>query len=430
MSKLILIMIDGISADLFEQAKAWLPNLHALAKKGTRIQALPPEVCGTSFPGRTSMIAGQTAAEHGVYGNKIWDGVEFRWATPEDVLTDTVASLAKGSNKKVAGLGYGMVNSQDCDLYLDPWWSDETTNRARTDDSSSPEEKQQAHLRQVQAQNQREALSRRTKARLETLDKARFDTQVINPNGAKYQDYNNTETMTFGMLADQQLLDIAAGLACSDDAPDLILLEIAATDYFLHKYGANDPMMAHSLRTADAQVGTLLERLRQAGKLDEYNFAIMSDHGHTAMRDAIYCDQILPEGVRWSSEGGMLLIAPRSKTEAEQVTKILLEAGLETWNKDFLPEGQRDELLVFTSKEGALISFERDLKGTGEHQGSSKYQSNHGMRPGSREDYRFCLFVGPDVPQQDIEFASAAQVAPKLAAILNIATPWQEAPLC
>lgn len=430
MSKLILIMIDGISADLFESAKSWLPNLHALAQKGTRIKALTPEVCGTSFPGRTSMIAGQTGAEHGVYGNKIWDGTEFRWATPDDVLTDTVATLAKQANKKVAGLGYGMVNTKDCDLYLAPWWSDETMNRARPDDSSSPEEQQALVDKQAQNQAAKDALTACTQARLAELDQARFDTQVINPNAAKYKDYNNTETMTFGMLADQQLLDIAAGLACSDDAPDFILLEIAATDYFLHTYGEHDPMMQHSLRTADAQVGTLLERLRQADKLDDYNFAIMSDHGHTAMRDAIYCDQILPEGVRWSSEGGMLLIAPRSQIEAEQVTQILLDAGLEIWTKDFLPEVQRDELLVFTSKEGALVSFERDLKGTGENHGSSKYQSNHGMRPGSQEDYRFCLFVGPDIPQKEIAFTTASRVAPTLAAILKLDTPWNDESLC
>ncbi|MGB0941191.1 MAG: alkaline phosphatase family protein [Marinomonas sp.] len=426
MSKLILIMIDGISADLFVQAKAWLPNLHALASQGTYVKALTPEVCGTSFPGRTSMIAGQTAAEHGVYGNKVWDGTEFRWAIPEDVLTTTVAGYAKQANKKVAGLGYGMVNTQDCDLYLDPWWSDETTNRARNYDSYSLEERK----KQQDNQDFKHALAEHTKDTLKTLDAAIYATKVINPNGAKYQDYSNTETMTFGMLADQQLLDIGAALACSDDAPDLILLEIAATDYFLHKYGAGDPMMEHSLRTADAQVGTLLERLRQAGKLDEYNFAIMSDHGHTAMTEAIYCDQILPEGVPWSSEGGMLLIAPRSQTEAEKVTKILLEAGLETWNKDFIPKHQQDELLIFTSKEGALTSFERDLKGTGQISGKSKYQSNHGMRPGSREDYRFCLFVGPDVPQQEVEFATASQVAPTLASILKIETPWLEEPLC
>jgi len=77
-----------------------------------------------------------------------------------------------------------------------------------------------------------------------------------------------------------------------------------------------------------------------------------------------------------------------------------------------------------------LISFERDLKGTGENHGSSKYQSNHGMRPGSQEDYRFCLFVGPDIPQKDIAFTTASRVAPTLAAILKLDTPWDEEPLC
>lgn len=67
MNKLILIMIDGISAEQFAQRRAWMPHLHALAEQGTQIQALAPEVCGTSFPGRTSMVVGRPASEHGVY---------------------------------------------------------------------------------------------------------------------------------------------------------------------------------------------------------------------------------------------------------------------------------------------------------------------------------------------------------------------------
>lgn len=50
-----------------------MPNMHALADQGMQIQALAPEMCGTSFPGRASMIVGRPAAEHGIYGNKIWD---------------------------------------------------------------------------------------------------------------------------------------------------------------------------------------------------------------------------------------------------------------------------------------------------------------------------------------------------------------------
>jgi predicted AlkP superfamily pyrophosphatase or phosphodiesterase len=207
------------------------------------------------------------------------------------------------------------------------------------------------------------------------------------------------------------------------------MLEIAITDYYLHSYGSDHPLTEWSLRTADAQVGLLMDRLRQAGTLDDYNFAIMSDHGHGPMRDAIYCDQLLPEGVRWTSEGGMLLVAPRSDDEAKQVTAILADIGIESWNNDFMPVALRHKLLAFTHPEDAIFCFEKDSKGSGNTTGQSNYASNHGMRPGTEADYRFCIFSGPRVPQGKVAFGTADQVAPTMAALMNVTTDWTCQPL-
>jgi len=235
--------------------------------------------------------------------------------------------------------------------------------------------------------------------------------------------------LQLGMLADQQLLDVAAALAASDKAPDLMLLEICIPDYFLHKYGASHELAEWSLRTADAQIGALMERLRQAGQLDQYNFAIMSDHGHAPMPDALYCDRILGPDVQWSSEGGMLLVAPRDQVQADEVRAALSDYAVEMWNNDHLPQEQREQLLTFAVAADSRLSFEGSLAGQTGPTGPSKYRSNHGMRPGCRDDYRFCLFAGPDVPRQTVMFARANQVAPTLARILEIETPWQAASL-
>lgn len=423
MNKLILIMIDGISAELFEHKKAWMPHMHALAQQGTQVQALTPEVCGTSFPGRTSIIVGRPAAEHGIYGNKIWDGGEFRWSTPDDVRTPSLAYFAQAAGKDVAAIGYGMVRPEDCDVFLPPWWQDEVVNRARNEPPTS-----ESGL-STQANSTPFANNMASQQRIAALAAANIQTQVIHPNTDARANPDGSEKLSLGMLADQQLLEIAAGLANSAQAPDLILLEIGVTDYYLHSYGKDHPLTEWSLRTADAQIGSLLERLRQGGRLQDYNVAIMSDHGHAPMNDALYCDQLLPEGTRWSSEGGMLLIAPRSAEEAQQVTAILQGIGIEAWPNDFLPEDQREHILVFTSPEGSQLSFERDLNNTGHITGASKYLSNHGMRPGNPADYRFCLFTGPQVPQSQVPFGLAKQVAPTLAALMGITTDWEAAPL-
>ncbi len=412
MNKLILIMIDGISAELFEQRKSWMPHLHALAEQGTQIQALTPEVCGTSFPGRTSIVVGQPSSVHGIYGNKIWDGNEFRWSTPYDVRTPTIATFAKEKGRDVASIGYGMVRPEDCNVYCNPWWVDDVMNRARDEAPHPTDQQWTMEGKNLDPDNRIAALSDRN-----------IDIKVINP------DSDNTTKLSLGMLADQQLLEIAAGLANSEQAPDLILLEIGITDYYLHAYGIDHPLTEWSIRTADSQVATLMERLRQHGTLDDYNFAILSDHGHAPMPEAIYCDQVLPEGIQWSSEGGMLLVAPRSEDEAQQVRTLLTEIGVEEWNNDFLPKELRSQLLTFSHPEDTIFCFEKDSKGTGKILGQSKYHSNHGMRPGTKADYRFCIFSGPRVPQSKVPFGTTDQVAPTLAALMDVPTDWVSQPL-
>jgi len=405
-NKLILIMIDGISSEKFSEIRQHLPHLDQLAKQGTYVEELTPEICGTSFPGRTSMIVGRPATEHGIYGNKIWDKDVFRWSNPYDVRTETLASLSQEQGADVVNAGFGMVRPEDCDLYISPWWVDDVLSETVDGEPHPQNANWKMQHKRLDPNN-----------RLSALGLSHAD--IVNP----VSDRQNI--LPLGTLADYQLMEMAARLIESDRAPDLIMLEVAITDYFLHLYGTEHPVTQMSLRTADAQVGMLIERLRNAGKLQDYNFAIMSDHGHHLMQQSIHCDLLLPEGTRWSSEGSMLFVAPNSAAHAEQVTKRLLEEGMEHWPSKIVPNDLTETLLVFCCPEGELISFEKDLQGSGKIRGISKYQSNHGMRPGTPQDNRFCIFSGPNVPVSQVDFAQAVQVAPTMAGILGVKTPWE-----
>ncbi len=404
MAKLIMIMIDGISADHFEDYRKHLPNLDRLASQGTQVMGMSPEMCGTSCPGRTSIVTGVAPSEHGIYGNYIYADGGFRWANPYDIKVDTLPALAKQQGLDVACIGYGMVRPEDCTLYHGPWWADEMLMRGKDAEPLPADLNWQKASRTVDPQGRIAALKAET---------------VEHPN------HTPEFKLQLGMLADQQLIDIAAGLACSDQAPDYILLEIAITDYFLHKYGPDHALTRWSLRTADAQIGTLLSALEQGGVLDQYNFAICSDHGHAAMTRGLYVDRLLGDDVIWSSEGAVLLIKPDSPEQAEEVTHKLLNEGMEAWNTDFMPAEDSQQLLAFVVPEGSDISFEAAVTGTEEIYGPSKYQSNHGMRPGTRADYRFCIFSGPDVPQQQLGKAQNIRFAPTMADILGVNTSWE-----
>ncbi|MDX1737812.1 MAG: alkaline phosphatase family protein, partial [Alphaproteobacteria bacterium] len=119
MAKVILIMIDGISAEHFKRYRHHLPVMDQLAEKGCLVSSLTPEMCGTSCPGRSSIISSAPPAAHGIYANKIFDPAQnlFRWASPYDLRGETVAGYAKQQGLDVAALGYGMVRPEDCNIY-------------------------------------------------------------------------------------------------------------------------------------------------------------------------------------------------------------------------------------------------------------------------------------------------------------------------
>lgn len=408
LSRLILVMIDGISADHFETARVWLPNLDRLAQAGTEVTGVSPEVCGTSAPGRTSIIAGVPPSGHGIYGNRILDGEAFRWANPWDVGADTLPALAVHQGRDVAAVGYGMVRPEDCTVYHGPWWTGEVLA------GNSELEYTPADRRWLHAGNPFDPDGRLRESAAAAAIRA-----VVAPNEPGH------DKLHMGMLADFQLMELAAGLACSEQPPDLILLEVAITDYFLHQYGAGHPMVEWSLRAADAQVGALLARLEDRGMRDQYNLAVVSDHGHAPVSAGFYVDRVLGGDAVWSSEGGVLMVRPDSPGHARTISARLMDHDIEPWNNDHLPAGARDRLLTFVMPEGSSMSFESGRPGTTGATGPSKYRSNHGMRPGTRADFRFCLFSGPDIPRAVLPPGNAIQVAPTLAKILGLNHPWQ-----
>ena len=324
-------------------------------------------------------------------------------------VVKTLAGFTRKAGGDVVNVGYGMVRPEDCNLFIKPWWVNDVMSRGRDNEPHPANEQWSLTNKNLDPDNRLEKLG------LSTAD-------MVDPIA------DRSQTLSLGMLADYQLMQLAATLV-GEEAPDLIMLEVGITDYYLHQYGTEHPQTELSFRTADAQVGALMTQLRNNGSLDKYNFAIMSDHGHTAMPDAVRCDLLLPEGCRWSSEGSVLLVAPRSDEEAAEVTTKLLDQGMEIMDKGFIPADLQDTLIAFTCPAGQYVSFEADVMSTGTIRGDSKYKSNHGMRPGTPEDNRFCIFAGPNVPQTEVEFAQAIQVAPTMAAIMGVETDWDVEPI-
>lgn len=397
--KLIVLMVDGVSAEHYALDKVRFPHFAALEARGFRVERLHSEVLGTSLPGRTSMITGATADVSGVYGNKIWGGKHFRYANPDDVRVSTIPGLAKAAGKTVAVMGFGMIRPEDAHIFKAPWWVGEFVQRARDTEPADA-----AWVRAA------------TFPLDERFEKA-CEAAGVSPQLPSMDVSTEAARAFYGILADFAITDWIAALAVSPDAPDLIIAEFLTTDSIQHKTGYRSAMSHWSVEQADMAVGRLIERLRSAGVLDEWNIAVMSDHGHSAIETALHPAAVIP-GVQVQCEGGSLLVAPKDAAELDHVTTALAAYGVEPYPNTCVPAEMRDQVYVFVAPPG--MSFEDDDPNATEPLGKPNNISSHGLRPGFPGDDRFALFAGPGVPNGCIAEANAAQVAPTFAALLGL----------
>ncbi len=401
--KLIVLMVDGVSADHYRQDSGRFPHWQGLQQRGWWVERLHSEVLGTSLPGRTSMLTGVSADVSGVYGNKIWDPkqADFRYANPDDIRVPTLPARAKAAGKRVANIGFGMVRPEDADYFKPPWWVGEFVQRAR---DAEPTPADQSWLRVALHQ---------TDPRFAEVCQA-----AGVPASLPMLDFSSeSQRAFFGILADHAIADWVGVLATSAEAPDLIIAEFLMTDTVQHETGWRSELSQWITMQADMALGKIIQRLHLAGVTDEWNIAVMSDHGHSPIETALHPDVIIPD-VRVQCEGGSLLVAPRDAAELARITEVLAAYDVQPFPNACIPAELRDEVVVFVAPE--RVSFETGPEGNTEASGPPKATSTHGLKPGLPGDDRFALFAGPHIPQGHSTEADAVQVAPTFAKLLGL----------
>jgi predicted AlkP superfamily pyrophosphatase or phosphodiesterase len=293
------------------------------------------------------------------------------------------------------------VRPEDTTLFRPPWWSGLFIQRAR---DAAPEPADASWLRVAMHE---------PGARFEAVCAA-----AGVPSELPSVDMSDPAARVFySIVADHAIVDWVGILASSDNPPDLIMAEFLTTDSLQHSTGYRSALSQWSVAQADVAFGRLLQRLRDAGVEDQWNIAVMSDHGHSAVETALHPSVIIP-GVQTQCEGGCLLVVPRDMAELAHVTERLVPYGVEPYPNTCVPAELRDQVFVFAAPAG--VSFEDDNPDETEPTGKPANTSTHGLRPGMAGDDRFALFAGPNIPTGCIPEGSANQVAPTFAAILGL----------
>lgn len=393
--KVLLVMIDGVSADSFRRHLGRMPNLARLARGGVTVERLASLVPGISLPGRASILTGRSAAEIGVYGNKVWDGVGFSYATPDDVRVPTLARRALDAGLDVASVGFGMVRPEDATVFRRPWWVDDFVQRGR---DAEPTPSQGAWLRVA---NHVDATGRLAEAAAAVGYPADFP--------ARFPD-----RLVYGLTGDMHVANWAGLLGGSERAPDLLLTELLMTDSVQHRFGFESEAALWSLGYADNLVGVILRRL--GARAEEYTFVVLSDHGHFTVDRVIRPEVVLPGHVT-DCEGGHLHVVVEDDADAAAVAERLAPFGAVPYDNSYLPPDHRRRVRAFLAPDG--VGFEPGLADAPVT--APNNVSSHGLRPGHPGDDRFLLVSGPGVAPRRIHRAEAGQVAPTVARLLGLA---------
>lgn len=394
MPRVFLLMLDGVSADTFREQQGRLPFLSALMEGALRVERLSSPVPGISLPGRTSILTGHGTAEAGVYGNNIWHGSRFSYATPDDVRMPTLPQLALRAGLDVASIGFGMVRPEDATVFRRPWWADAFIQRAR---DAEPTPAEGAWRRAAEHIDPTGRLAKAAAAAGFPADyPARFPDRRI-----------------YGLNGDLYVANWAGLLAGTDPAPDFMLSELLMTDSIQHRYGFDSEEALWALSYLDSLVGVILKRL--GDRAADYNFVVLSDHGHWHVKKSLRPAAILP-GMQADPQGALLHVKVNSPEEEAYATARLAEFGAVPFDPSYLPEDHREFIRPYLAPDDhAFEGGPADEPVT-----APSNISSHGLCPGHPADDRFMFLKGPDVPAGTIATATAEQVAPTVARLLGL----------
>jgi len=398
-----MIMIDGVSADAFATHVNDLPNLHALAARGLQVERLASDVPATSLPGRVGMITGVPPARHGVYGNLILDGDRFRYASPDDVRVRTITGRALDAGLDVASIGYAMTRPEEVTTFQRAWWVGEVLQRSRDPVPLTASGGWERVFRHVD-----------DGGRMPALAADGWPDGLLDPYAGDRLHYFVSE-----LEGDRRNLRWSSALAVSAERPDLIVTEILTPDTVQHVTGYGAPFSVWAMAYADALVGTLLHELERAGRLDETNLLVASDHGHGPVDRALYGARILPNKA-CSSEGGILFVVADGEEDRREATERLAVHGAEPLDAHPFPDDVAERMLAFVAPPGT--SFEAAAPEADPHAvaGPPAHRSTHGARPGAPSDDRFLVAAGPGVPKGRFERAAADAVEATLAELIGL----------
>lgn len=306
-AQVLLISVEGLTAAAYDtpaQGAPWMPLLAAMAEAGAWAEGLEPVVPANLAPAHTTLVTGRRPASHGIVANApIGDrGVrEGAVLHASAVIGPTLWSSAREAGQRVASLGWPVTTGAAIDQLL----PDLSAAPGRLDvmvqlaDASTP---------------------------------ALFATFRSVSGG-------DSRALAPGAIRDAAYVSVACSLMASPETPRLLLLHLSGPGVASHRFGPGSPHTRAAFAAADAELGRLVDCLRDAGRLEVAAFVVAGDRGLLPVHSAVRPNALLAEAglltrmpenaglSEWRalvrSNGGTAFVYARDEASAVQARRLL-----------------------------------------------------------------------------------------------------------
>jgi arylsulfatase A-like enzyme len=300
----VMVSIDGLSAELVEAPGVALPALGSLAARGTRVRRLQPVFPSVTWPCHTSIVTGVSPARHGVVGNMTFDRVggrpveHFGDRTEVGVAAETLWDRLHARGERAAAI---------C-------WP-KTRGVAAIPDNI-PEFYEQE-------------LFERHASRPLWTELARKGLPV-----ERYGPWSAVHAL--GPMQDWLTLEAALHVL-EVRPPRLLLLHLLTLDSLQHDHGIGSPEARWALQQMDALVGRLLAALGRLGRADSAAVLVFGDHGFAEVRHTHHLNQVL-------REEGLLEVDARGQVTRRRAWAAGNGGAAHLYVLDGAPRGTADRL--------------------------------------------------------------------------------------
>jgi predicted AlkP superfamily pyrophosphatase or phosphodiesterase len=310
----ILISVDGLAAFYFDDPRAEMPTIRALADAGARAERMKASAPTVTWPNHTTLVTGVTPARHGVVGNDYFDRARRKAviliSDPEFdkeqlVRVPTIYDLAKARGLLTAAIRWPATrNAKALDWTLPDVFSDELLHQFTT--PSLMAECKQAGV------------------------------------------WSESDVIRYG----QRELRVVSDAMCTRvfnfilraHHPNLALLHLTHVDSVEHVKGPRTPEAYAAIKAADEQVRQVWEEVKRDYP-DRATVMIVSDHGfspverlvlpNVPLREAglveVKAGKAIGGAVHVVGQGGAALVYVLDQNKREALIKQIEQmfAGLE-----------------------------------------------------------------------------------------------------